>query len=483
VTFEGLGSLPESVVRKLFGVDEGDLYSTDELDEGRRHLLDLGVFASVEVLADTSKAGIVPIVVRAEPAKLRAFLAGVGGELDSLKTDVHATLGWQNSNFLGGLRKVELRFKPGLVLYPTRFPGLDAPTDLLFEERFTATLRQPAFIERRTTAVARAEYNVFPVLLPVATENVLGYHELRGTAALERTFGRLFLSPEYGFQANFPFDYIGQTPGVENLFISYAEIFAHLDLRDDPIKPTRGYYLSNELQGAGGILGGDANDIRVTPEARAYVPLPKKLVLAFKVGVGFLFPFNYADASQENFRSRGPSTAEAASKDYQLLFFRGFFGGGPTSNRGYPLRAIGPHDNIPYLSPAGQSAIAGGCNPADPACLLPTGGLSRWEASVELRFVVSGPFSSAIFCDAGDVSPFVFDLRLERLHLSCGAGGRYDTPVGPIRFDIGYRIPYLQYPGGPPESTPESARLAGEREPDLLLGAPIAISIGIGEAF
>jgi outer membrane protein insertion porin family/translocation and assembly module TamA len=291
------------------------------------------------------------------------------------------------------------------------------------------------------------------------------------------------VSPEYGFQANFPFDYVGRTTNVETLFISYGEIFTHLDLRDDPIKPTRGWYFANELQGAGGILGGDANDVRITPEARAYLPLPKKVVLAFRFALGFLYPFNYARLSQENFRNPGPSRAEPAAKDYQLLFFRGFFGGGPTSNRGYPLRAIGPHDNIPYLSPAGQSSIAGGCNPSDPACLLPTGGLSRWEASIELRFIVSGPVAAAIFCDAGDVSPFVFDIRPDRPHLSCGAGGRYDTPVGPIRLDVGYRVPYLQYPGGPPGGTVQSASERGEREPDLLFGAPIAIAFGIGEAF
>ena len=172
----------------------------------------------------------------------------------------------------------------------------------------------------------------------------------------------------------------------------------------------------------------------------------------------------------------GATRAAAAARDYQLLFFRGFFGGGPTSNRGYPLRGVGPHDYIPYLSPAGQSGVAGTCALEDqnnPACYLPTGGLSLWEANAEVRFVVSGPFSTAVFCDAGDVSPFSVDIRLNRPHLSCGGGARYDTPVGPNRFDVGYRIPGMQYPRG----------ASFELEPALLLGMPIAIAFGIGEAF
>jgi outer membrane protein insertion porin family/translocation and assembly module TamA len=478
VTFEGLGDLPEDQIRRVFGVHEGERYSSDALEEGRQALLDLGVLASVDVtpkLDDFEKTRIVPVTVKTQPAKIRALLAGFGVELDSLKTDGHVQIGWQNSNFFGGLRKFEVRYKPGVVLYPTRFPDLQPPTHPLYEHRLNASLRQPGFIEKRTTGVLNAEYSIYPVILPTPTENVLGYHELRGEVGVERTFLKhLFVSPAYDFQANFPFDYVGHSDQVQTLLVSYVGLVTNLDFRDDPIKPRKGVYVGNELQLAGGpLLRGDANDIRVHPEARFFIPLPKHMTLALRGSVGFLFPFNYAQYSQDNFANPGPSHSDAVDRDYQLLFFRGFFGGGPSSNRGYPLRGIGPHDLIPYLSPAGQSFNAGGCNPKDPACLLPTGGLSLWEASVELRIEVSGPFSTAVFCDSGDVSPFEVSIRLDRPHLSCGVGARYDTPVGPIRLDVGYRIPGAQFPANAPF----------EVEPPTIFGAPIAIAFGIGEAF
>ncbi len=477
VRFEGLGELPPGPIRRIFGVEEGKRYSSEKLADGRQALLDLGVFASVDIdqdLKEFERTQTVPITVKAQPAKIRALLLGGGVELDSLKTDTHLQIGWQNGNFLGGLRKLDLRYKPGIVLYPTRFPDLLPPTDPLYEHRLTATLQQPAFVEKRTTGFTRAEYNVYPVLLPKATQDVLGYHELRGELGLERKFlGKLFVRPGYDLQANFPFDYIGRVEGVDTLLISYVSLATNLDLRDNPVKPRRGLYIGNELQLAGGPLQGDADDVRVQPEIRGFVPLPKRVTIALRGSVGFLFPFNYSKYSQINFENPGPSRAEASARDYQLLFFRGFFSGGPTSNRGYPLRGVGPHDNIPYLSPAGQSGVAGGCNPNDQACFLPTGGLSLWEANAEVRFVVSGPFSTAAFCDAGDVSPFSVDIRLDRPHLSCGAGARYDTPVGPIRLDVGYRIPGMQFPRD----------ATFEQEPALLLGMPIAIAFGIGEAF
>lgn len=478
VKFEGLSELPEDAVRRVFGVEEAQRYDSSQLDEARQALLDLGVFANVEVVVDKEegeRTGIAPILVKCEESKLRALLLGIGGEFDALKADAHLIGGWQSANFFGGLRRLDVRFKPGIVFYPTRLQTpIRAPETPLYEHRLSATLRQPAFLEKRLTAIGYAEYSIFPVLLSTPTDDVLGYHEIRGELGVERKFwDRLLLGPRYGFQTNIPFDYVGHIENVQTLKISYVELNVAFDLRDDPLKPRRGLWLGGEIQSAGRILQGDADDVRMQPEVRGYVPLHKKVVLAMRSSFGFLFPGNYRQNLTQV--SAGGSAADAA-RDYQILFFRGFFGGGPTSNRGYPLRAIGPHDIIPFLSPAGQSGFAGGCNPDDPAsklqCELPTGGLSLWELNAELRIVIVDALSSAVFCDSGDVSGKPVDFRFDRPHLSCGGGARYDTPVGPIRLDVGYRIPGLQY-----------ASRESERKPEDLLGAPIAVSIAIGEAF
>jgi outer membrane protein assembly factor BamA len=336
-------------------------------------------------------------------------------------------------------------------------------------------LRQPAFFEKRLTAIGYAEYSVFPVLLGKTTPDVLGYQELRGEVGVERPFfQKLLLGPRYGFQANFPFDYVGRTGDIDTLRISYLELNASLDLRDNALKPRKGLWIGSEFQGAFSVFERDPADFKMQPEVRGYIPVHKKVVMALRSSFGFLFPINYRDETR--LVSAGGSRAEAA-RDYQILFFRGFFGGGPSSNRGYPLRSIGPYDVIPFLSPAGQSGFAGSCDPNDPKnpdllCELPTGGLSLWELNAEARINIVDAFSTAVFCDSGDVSPKRVDFRVDRPHLSCGGGARYDTPVGPVRLDVGYRIPGLQY------SSPET-----EIPPEELFGAPIAISIAIGEAF
>jgi outer membrane protein assembly factor BamA len=177
----------------------------------------------------------------------------------------------------------------------------------------------------------------------------------------------------------------------------------------------------------------------------------------------------------------GPDRA-AWIRDIEIIFLRGFFSGGPGSNRGYPLRGVGPHGIVPFFNPGLQAAaLASSCNdPKSPSydvyrCAVPIGGLSIWEASLELRFPILGPVSGSNFCDTSDVSPDRV-IRLDYPHLSCGLGLRYATPIGPVRLDVGVRIPGAQVPKG-------VNPLVVDGDPGTFYGAPIAFAFGIGEAF
>jgi len=165
-------------------------------------------------------------------------------------------------------------------------------------------------------------------------------------------------------------------------------------------------------------------------------------------------------------------------KDVQIMFLRGFFSGGTGSNRGYGAREIGPHGVVPFYNPGQSEAdILAKCDPtgsnySPAACDLPLGGFTLWEASPELRYPLFGALTGTVFTDASDVAPETVHYRFNHPHLSVGLGARYETPVGPIRFDIGYRIPGAQAPPTPDEG-----------EPSAILGVPVAVSLGIGESF
>lgn len=483
VTIEGLGELPESKIRQTAIIKEDDPFSQAALIDAQQALLDLGVFSSVSVepaLEQPPRAdGKVPIKIKLEVSRLRTIKVGAGIEFDALKTDLHGIFGWESRNFLGGLRTFSVNFRPGVVLYPIRVNNITSPEALLPEEKLRLELRQPGFIEPRTNAFIRPEFNVQGLFIdpnPPPGARVLGYAEFRNSVGVDRTIWKLYGAVSHNLQVAQPFMYVGrQDPTLGLLVISYPELLTNFDFRDDKVHPRKGIFLGNTFQFAGGPFGGQADDIKLQPDLRGYVPLSKRVVFASRASVGFLLPRNYGNAvrSQESVFD----SSEARTRDYQLTFFRGFFSGGPTQNRGYPLRGISPHDVVPFLTPellADQLNTT--CGPGrEFDCRTPTGGFTLWEASSEFRFLITGPISVATFCDASDVSPHTTDIRLTHLHLSCGGGGRYDTPVGPIRLDIGYRIPGMQVLGG---LTPD------EREPKTFpLGIPIAVHIGIGEAY
>jgi len=487
VTMEGLGDLPEAPVRRALDIRQGDPYSTAELEEAKRALLNLGVFGLVDIEPVLPENGAeqpeqVPLRVKVEPAKLRSVQLGGGLQIDVIKTDLHATAGWENRNFLGGMRKLHFEFTPGVVIYPTRIPSFQAPERLLPQARTRAEFRQPGLFEARTNGFVRGEVSAYPVLLSPDVDPdapILGYLDARSGIGVDRSLWRLYGALSHNLQVNAPFMYLGASdPDLHTVSVSYPEIVTSLDLRDDPIRPHEGGYFVNTLQVAG--LGGDARDVKVLPEARGYIPIDEDVTLAVRGTVGFLFPNNYGDTLESNALFGFPGAASRAEwvRDVQLLFLRGFFSGGTGSNRGYGPREIGPHGVVPFYNPNQSPAqLVVTCDPASPdyesgSCDLPLGGLTLWEASIELRYPLGAPLFGAVFLDASDVSPGTADLRFDRPHLSLGTGIRYDTPVGPIRLDAGYRLPILQ------------AETADEvLEPTTTFGLPIALSLGIGESY
>jgi outer membrane protein insertion porin family/translocation and assembly module TamA len=502
--------IPDSAVRRAVAIEAGQPFSSAKIDSATQALLDLGVFSAVQVLPtlskETPRSTTIPVTVKLAPTRLRELKFGGGFEFDVFKTDLHLLTGWENKNFFGGLRDFTVEWRPGLVLYPLRVDNITKPTHPLLEERFRAQLKQPGFLEARTTGLVTPELNVFPLLVapdPPANDPVVGYVEVKGTIGVERTFlKRLKVKLSYTVQVEDPFSYVGPlNSALTTLVIAYPQIVTALDYRDSPLRPHSGFYLANTFQVAGGVFGGDASDIKVQPEVRTYIPLGKRVTFGTRASVGFLFPLSYAQDWQCETLYSATATLLSAhcngraigglEGDIERMYFRGFFSGGPNTNRGFPLFGVSTYAVVPFLNPATAGAqIAANCNPSSPtfnpgACYIPVGGLTLWEFSNEIRYQIAGPFSLANFCDMGDVSPNAADIRLSHLHLSCGGGARYDTPVGPIRFDVGYRIQPLQILGFKNELAAAAAN-PSYGAPTRLFGtpgAPIAFSIGIGEAF
>jgi outer membrane protein insertion porin family len=70
----------------------------------------------------------------------------------------------------------------------------------------------------------------------------------------------------------------------------------------------------------------------------------------------------------------------------------------------------------------------------------PDGGNGLLLGGIELRRHLFRSFWGAAFTETGNVYPLVSNMTLSDLRYTAGLGLRYRSPVGPLRFDWGYKL-------------------------------------------
>jgi outer membrane protein insertion porin family len=172
------------------------------------------------------------------------------------------------------------------------------------------------------------------------------------------------------------------------------------DTTTSPLDPRSGEVASVVFEEAG--LGGDFEFYKITTEVKKYQTLQWQTVLAVRAKMAFATPIG----ANEN-----------------LPLFDRLYAGGAESVRGYGRRRLGPRDSDNN----------------------PIGGESAVEGSLELRHSLWGPVGGAVFLDAGQVSLNRWDPPVGDLQYGSGFAITYATPVGPLRFDLGF--PFERPPG------------------------------------
>ena len=154
------------------------------------------------------------------------------------------------------------------------------------------------------------------------------------------------------------------------------------------------------VEQAGRIVPGTFNYYAVSADGRHYLPIGdgERIVVATRLQAGSIPP--------------------VGNDLTNVPFSKKYFLGGATSIRGWGRYEISP------LSDSG----------------LPIGGDSMLAFSEELRAGIRGKLGAVLFFDGGNVWADSWGIRFGDLRYAVGPGLRYQTPVGPVRFDVGYQL-------------------------------------------
>ncbi|MBA3853554.1 MAG: hypothetical protein C0503_04010 [Gemmatimonas sp.] len=452
-------------IRRLAGIEEGDLYRERLLERAKRTLYQSEAFAQVTVEpGDPLGDSLIAVNVDLREGYLRAARLGGGwGSLDCFRMTADVT----EYNLLRSATRLEMRSRVSKIGIGEPLGGASslcpqAQNDIYSRDLnyyVGATLSQPAvlrasFVPTLTLySERRSEYNAYLRTTPAGGG-------LNLTRAIGRRSASLGYTVEYGRTEAQPALFCAVFNACEDrdraalerpLRLAVLSGGSSYERTNDPIDPSNGVIGRFELRYASDVVGAesDIDFTRVTLDGAWFKSLGADVTFAMRLRLGSVF------GSDFSFNR----TATFVPPQERL------YAGGPNSVRGFRQNELGPQvyiptsydtvgtDGLPRTSVAPGDTVFLRANSAETnQRAVPTGGNSSIIGNFELRIV--SPFLPSLikwtlFTDVGELwnrGVGVRGLGFKQLKWTPGAGISIRTPIGFLRADLAYN----QYsrPGG-----------------------------------
>ncbi len=409
----------DKVVRREVQVDEGDVYRGSLVTASRARLLRLGFFDDINVSTPRGDgADVLDLNVKVTERPTGSVSLGMGySNLESLVV----TGSFQKNNFLGlgflmnaAINWSRLRRQGNISFFDPYF--LDSrwtlsvdgflisrqfPAGFAVNDEFQrgASIAVGRYLDQRDDTQLRLQYTIEDVGL----NNIDPYRQ------------RLLGGDLY-----------------RNGLTSTVSVILNVDKRNDRIFPTSGFLTQISTALSGGfkvgenrllnLLGGDFNFVESRFNFRLYQPLLPKgndtLVFRFNTTLGDI----------------------RSTDGRELAFIHRYRAGGIQSMRGFQWFSLGPTIRATFRN--SEDPVRGDDR-------LIVGGTQTWvnNFEVEAMLVRAAGISSVVFFDAGNAfrGPFGQDpLSPLALRTSIGAGIRWRSPIGPLRFELGFPLRPLE---------------------------------------
>ena len=255
--------------------------------------------------------------------------------------------------------------------------------------------------------------------------------EVRAETGL-RLSQRYSLAARYSYRHTQLFDERfadAEKPLIDRIFprlrISKVSVSAIRDTRDDVVDPDTGVFVIVDSELAARGIGSEVGFVKTFLQGYGFyrVPTARRTVLAVGARLGAAHGFRRLVVREgpDGEPILAPGGGSIVDEVQDLPASERFFAGGDTTVRGFSLDRLGTDATISSTG-------------------FPTGGNGLIVLNAELRATVIGGIGAVGFLDAGNVFPRATDLDFGQLRVTAGVGLRYQSPVGPIRIDLGFKL-------------------------------------------
>jgi outer membrane protein insertion porin family/translocation and assembly module TamA len=376
ITAEGNEKVKINIITREATFEKGDIYSAKKLDDTQSRIFQLGLFSSVLIDTDLNEETTTANI----KVKVRERKLGevkVGAGFGT-EDLFRGQIVWTKRNFLGGGRRLSVSASASFIT-----------------QRFLVSLIQPYIIGGGSEFAASLNFE---------RDDFPGFEagSIVGTVGVKKRFSPILNAfGSFNVQASRLSNVSNETELFierNNYFVTFFNFGIARNTTDNIVNPRNGTVALFVLEPSFKALGSQVNYVKGTLQLIGYKEL-LNVVFAKSITVGFIQPFG------------GDGT-------FSVPIFKRFFAGGSTSMRGFPFQKLGPLD-------ANED---------------PIGGNSLLVGNFEIRFPIYKDFGGVVFFDYGNVYTNEFDYKLDELKYAPGVGLRYNTIIGPIRFDFGYAL-------------------------------------------
>lgn len=442
VYLSGLHYTRESVVQRRLRIHDGDpLGQVDMLDTQRR-LYDLGLFSEVNLAVQDpdGTAARKNVLFQLTEAKRWTFDYGLGFEVStgsapegtlsggSKNPTPEGPTGW-SPRISFEITRLDVGGRDHTVVMKARYGRL--------EQRGLISYEAPRLLNRENWRLTVSTF--YDKSADVRTFTA---ERLEGSIQAEDVVSKS-LTMLYRFsyrRVNVDPTTLDIDPNLVPLYSKPARIgmpsvtFVY-DKRDDPIDAHEGNYTIADFGVAGSFFGSQSNFGRVLMQNSSYYQFgAKKFVFARSTQLGMESPFQNSQIVPLPER---------------------FYAGGGNSLRGFSINQAGPRDQLTGFPVGGNALFVNNLELRLPPPTLP---YVQENLSFVLFHDMGNVFDTTSHMIRGVFRPHQQGIEAcsqpgtqvacnyNYLEQAVGLGVRYHTPVGPVRFDLGYALNPARYP-------------------------------------